>query len=73
VRRQIDVLSAEGRFSIWILALLPFLVGAYIAKVNPGYLNVLFTNPAGQVMLAVAGCLLVLGIFWMKKIVRIDV
>jgi tight adherence protein B len=73
VRRQIDVLSAEGRFSIWILALLPFLVGAYIAKVNPGYLNVLFTNPAGQVMLAVAGCLLILGIFWMKKIVRIDV
>ena len=73
LRRQIEVLSSEGRFSIWILAALPFLVGAYIAKVNPGYFSTLFTQRLGQVMVVVAGCLMVLGIAWMKKIVRIDV
>jgi tight adherence protein B len=73
VRRQIRVLSAEGRLSIGILACLPFFVTLYIAKVNPGYLNLLFSTRIGQVMVATAACLEAVGIFWMKKIVNIDV
>jgi tight adherence protein B len=73
VRRQIRVLSAEGRLSIGILASLPFFVTLYIAKVNPGYMNLLFSTRVGQVMVATAACLEAVGIFWMKKIVNIDV
>jgi tight adherence protein B len=73
IRRQIDVLSAEGKLSIGILAALPFLVAAYIAKVNPGYLNLLFSTRTGLVMLVTAGCLMAVGIAWMRKVVNIDV
>jgi tight adherence protein B len=73
VRRQVRVLSSEGRLSIGILAALPFLVSLYIAKVNPGYLNLLFTTRVGLIMVVTAVCLLSIGIFWMRKIVNIDV
>ncbi len=73
IRRQIKVLSAEGRLSIGIMASLPPLVALYIAKVNPGYLNLLFSTRVGLLMVGVAGCLMAVGIFWMRKIVNIDV
>ena len=73
VRRQVQVLSAEGRLSIGILASLPFLVSLYMAKVNPGYLNLLFSTRVGLIMLVTAAALLCAGIFWMRKIVKIDV
>ena len=41
--------------------------------VNPDYIGLLFTTTIGLVMLITALCLLVLGIFWMRKIVDIDV
>ena len=73
VRRQVQVLSSEGRLSIGILAALPFFVSLYIAKVNPGYMNLLFPTRIGLIMVVTAVCLLGVGIFWMRKIVNIDV
>jgi tight adherence protein B len=73
IRRQIDVLSAEGKLSIWILIALPVVIGLYLFKVNPDYTRLLYTTRSGITMLITSGCLLVLGVFWMRKIVNIDV
>jgi tight adherence protein B len=73
VRRQIKVLSSEGRLSIAILAALPFLIAAWIAKTNPGYLALLFTNRLGMIMVGTAAILMAVGIAWMRRIVKIDV
>jgi tight adherence protein B len=73
IRRQIQVLTAEGRLSVAILAGLPVGVALYLAWVNPDYLALLFNNGLGLLMTAVATCLLGLGIFWMRKVVKIDV
>jgi len=73
IRRQIDVLTAEGRLSVLILTGLPIVVALYMSWVNPTYIGLLFSTAVGLVMTAVASCLLVLGVFWMKKVVRIDV
>jgi tight adherence protein B len=73
LRRQIKVLTAEGRLSAWVLGLLPFGIALYMFAVNPSYIGLLFHNTYGIIMLIVAGCLLVAGILWMKKIVDIDV
>ena len=54
-------------------ALLPFFLGAALEIINPGYINTLFTDFIGWVMLALAGVLMIVGIFWMRKLVRIDV
>jgi tight adherence protein B len=73
IRRQINVLSAEGKLSVAILAALPFLIMLYIAVVNPGYLEPLFTTTFG-IALSIGGLLwMLLGIFVMTRMVKIDV
>jgi tight adherence protein B len=73
LRRQVRVLTAEGRLSAWVLALLPIAIGLYMAAVNPSYIGLLVTTTMGLVMLGTAIALMVLGILWMRKIVNIDV
>ena len=73
VRRQVKVLTAEGRFSMKILTGIPFLIAGYVAIVNPEYLGLLFSTGIGLAMIGVAAVLMVLGYLWMRKIVRIDV
>ncbi len=73
IHRQVRVLSAEGRISVAILAILPFAIAVYIAIVNPDYISVLFTRTAGLVMLVAGGLLMGLGIFVMSRMVKIDV
>ena len=73
MRRQIRVLTAEGRLSAWVLAVLPFVIAIYMFAVNPKYIMLLVTTKLGLIMLATAGTLLVVGILWMRKIVKIDV
>ena len=73
MRRQIRVLTAEGRLSAWVLTLLPLGIAAYMFAVNPEYIGLLFTTRMGLFMVGVAVILLVLGVFWMRKIVDIDV
>jgi tight adherence protein B len=73
LRRQIKVLTAEGRLSAWVLALLPLGIGLYMFAVNPDYIGILFEETIGWVMIITALALLVLGVLWMRKIVNIDV
>jgi tight adherence protein B len=73
LRRQVKVLSAEGRLSVKILIALPFLIGLYIAKVNPGYMDLLFSTRLGWVFLGTGSALMVLGIVWARKLVKMDV
>jgi tight adherence protein B len=73
LRRQIRVLTAEGRLSAWVLTLLPIAIGLYMGAANPDYIGVLFKEAIGWVMLGTAASLLVLGVLWMRKIVDIDV
>ena len=73
IRRQIDVLTAEGRLSVAILTGLPIAVAFYMTWVNPEYIALLFNTGLGMLMTAVASSLLGLGVFWMRKVVKIDV
>ncbi len=73
LRTQIKVLTAEGRLSALVLLALPPLVALYMTAVNREYISLLVTTRVGWVMIAVAGSLLVVGMYWMRKIVDIDV
>ena len=73
IRRQVRVLSAEGRISVAILAAIPFILLLYLAIVRPEYVGLLFTRTGGLMMLAAGGALLGLGIWTMLRIVKIDV
>lgn len=73
IRRQVKVLSAEGRLSVTILFVLPFLIALYLAIVNPDYLSALTGTVPGIAMLMVAIVLMLVGLLWMRKVVRLDV
>ena len=69
----VRVLSAEGRMSAWVLGLLPFGVLAFMTVTNYDYVNVLWTDPAGIIMLWCSAGLILLGVLWIRRIVRIRV
>jgi tight adherence protein B len=73
LERQVLTLSAEGRLSVWILGGLPPAFMAYLMVSNPGYVGAMFESPLGWAMLIGMGVLLTVGIFWMKKLVKVEV
>jgi tight adherence protein B len=73
LRRQVRVLSAEGRLSAWILGILPPGFSLYLLLVRPQYLRPLVTDPLGWLMLSVGVLLLVVGAVWMSKAVKVEV
>jgi tight adherence protein B len=70
---EVRTLSAEGRLSAVILTALPFCVALVVNLVNPKFMSVLWTDPAGVRMAGVALLMMVLGILWMRRIIRIRV
>jgi tight adherence protein B len=70
---QVRVLSAEGRMSAWILGLLPFGVGGMLLLINPGYVKPLWTDPTGKRMLWYALVMIVIGVMWLRKVIRIRI
>jgi len=71
--RRVRTLSAEGRMSAWILALVPLILFGTISFTSPTYLPVLVNHPMGKNLIAAAVVLGVLGILWIRKIIRISV
>jgi tight adherence protein B len=70
---KLRVLSAEARFSAKVLVAFPFLILIALRFMNPEYVNLLFEDPIGTKMLAVAGFMMVFGIFVMVRMVKIRV
>jgi tight adherence protein B len=73
LERQVKALSAEGRLSVWILGGLPPGFMAYLGLANPSYLQPMFSSPLGWAMLILMTIMLAAGIFWMKKVVKVEV
>jgi tight adherence protein B len=70
---QIQALTGEGRLSGVVLLALPFVLLAAVYQLNPRYIMVLFHDPMGTKMLAVAAVMQVLGALMIRKIVNIKV
>ena len=73
IRRQIRALTAEGRLSGWVLGILPFAFALFLILRSPDYLEPLYTTTMGLIMISGAVFLMIVGAFWMRKIVRIEV
>lgn len=71
--RKIKTLSAEGRMSAWVLALVPFGLFVVLMITTPDYLPMLVEDPRGQKMIVASMISAACGIFWIRKILRIEV
>ncbi len=70
---KIRVLSTEGKLSAYILIALPFATAAVIFLVNPEFMKILWTDPAGLNLVFGAVLMMIVGSFWMWRIVKIRV
>jgi tight adherence protein B len=69
----VRVLSAEGRISAWILSVMPFLLAFLLYLINPDFISALWKDEMGLVMLGVSFGLMLVGVFWMSRLVQIKV
>lgn len=73
LRRQVSALSAEGRLSAAVLGLLPPLFLLYLCFASWDYVSPLFTDVRGLIMLLGGALWLGVGIFWMSRMVKVEV
>jgi tight adherence protein B len=73
IRGEIKTLTTQQMMTGYIIGGLPIFVGLAVSVLNPEYMNVLFTELAGQVMLGGAFLMECFGIFIIKRILAIEV
>jgi tight adherence protein B len=71
--RKVKTLSAEGRMSAWVLALVPLGLFVVLMITTPDYLPMLVDDARGQKMIIGGMISAACGIFWIRKILRIEV
>jgi tight adherence protein B len=73
MRRQVAALAAEGKLSAAVLGGLPPAFLCYLLVARRDYVMVLFTDPRGWLALGTMAVMLSVGIFWMSKLVKVEV
>lgn len=73
MRTSIRTLTAEGRFSAWLLSSMPFLVALVIFILRPDFLSPLWQDPLGLRLLEWAAALMFVGMLWMRRLANIHV
>ena len=72
-QRKVMTLTAEGRMSAWVLALVPLVLFAVIWITTPSYLPILLEDPRGHNMIVYGFVSGLIGMAWIRKIIRIEV
>ena len=73
MKREVLALTAQGRMSAVVLALLPIALAAFLFSVHNDYFDPLLESPMGKVAIGIALLMELLGYLVIKKIVDIDV
>jgi len=73
LRREVRIFTAQGRFSGFILVLLPMVVAVAISVLNPEYLKILLVERIGNYLLGGAIIMQIVGIWLIRRIINIQI
>ena len=73
IKGEIKVLTAQGRYSGYLITFLPFALGGFIYFYNPEFIEPLFSEACGWMMLGTAAVMITAGYIVINKIVSIEV
>lgn len=73
LRREVRALTAEGRMSGVVLGIFPPVFGVILYVIRPHYIDMLIHDGMGIAAIVAAACMSVVGFFWLRKIVAIEV
>jgi tight adherence protein B len=71
IRREVQTLTAQERWSSYIVGAMPIVAFSFLSVMNPQYLDLLFGSSLGRMLLAVAIGLEVVGFVVIRKIIDI--
>lgn len=71
IRRQFAAVSAEGRYSAYLIVSLPFVVTAVLMVTNPDYIGKLTQDARGYATILIALSLVAVGSAWMKSLMKV--
>ena len=73
VKREIAIMIAAKALEQKIMTIMPFGIIAYLRVSNPGYLDVLYGNVLGVLIMSIALVVIGVSIYWAQKIMTIPV
>jgi tight adherence protein B len=73
LRAEMKALTAEGRISAIVLGAMPFLLFGFLFTSNRSYLEPLFDRTPGLIAMGAGVVLLVAGVVWLTRIVKIEI
>jgi tight adherence protein B len=73
IKGEIRTLTAQGRYSGYLVAFLPIGIMVTLNFINPEFMQPLFTELIGQILLVVGGIMMLIGFFAIQKITNIKV
>jgi len=73
LKGEVKAASAHGRLTAGILTVLPILTGLALLAVAPGYLQGMANDKDGKYMIVGAGGMVLLGNFFIRRIIKIKV
>ena len=73
IKGEINTLTAQGRMSGYLVAFLPIGIAVTLNFINPAFMQPLFTQLLGQILLGVGSVMMIIGFFMFQKIVDIKV
>jgi tight adherence protein B len=73
LRRHVEALTAQQRLSSIVLTILPFGLLTFLFVMDRSFVDPLFTQPIGRLLLALAGVMVFLGWTVMRSLGRVDV
>lgn len=72
LRLEIKSLTAEARFSGWILGIFPAVFAGILYLVQPDYMSVLFSESLGVMAVIAAAVMTFFGALWLRKLLQIE-
>jgi tight adherence protein B len=72
MKAKIQAMSMEAKASASIIGALPIAVGTLVWLTSPAYIDLLFTDPFGRVMIACCAAWMAIGVFVMRKMINFD-
>src|SRR5438270_66777 len=72
IQGEISAATAQGRMSGWIVTGMPIVVAGIFLLISPSYFRPMTQQLLGWIMLGVAGGMILMGNFFIRKMVKID-
>jgi tight adherence protein B len=73
IMEDLKTMTLSSRWSAWLLCALPIFLAIYVSVMNPGYMDVMWRDPRGHRLLAIAAIMQTLGMVMVQKIMKIRI